>query len=217
MRIFLPACSSRSARRPHLLPSVRTEFTIPLHDLHWAQPFRRWQPVGGLSHRARGQMAGRDSARQFDFAAGPPQRALAPGNQQSQLSWSLPLEHIARAKSIANFAFSSSSWWSQSLRCSRSRSRKRCTFSLSSDRTFRPDQKPKVNVYAHNVDVLEFRVHKVQDPAAFFAKLDDLHEFGVRHYSPREGLISAPGWRSSTTGRGAAGAGYVTLPRPVFR
>jgi alpha-2-macroglobulin len=59
-------------------------------------------------------------------------------------------------------------------------------FSLSSDRTFRPDQKPKVNVYAHNVDVLEFRVYKVQDPEAFFAKLDDLHEFGVKHYSPRE-------------------------------
>jgi hypothetical protein len=59
-------------------------------------------------------------------------------------------------------------------------------FSLSSDRTFRPDEKPKVNVYAHNVDVLEFRVYKVQDPAAFFAKLDDLHEFGVKHYSPQE-------------------------------
>ncbi|HWR34370.1 MAG TPA: alpha-2-macroglobulin family protein [Clostridia bacterium] len=59
-------------------------------------------------------------------------------------------------------------------------------FSLSSDRTYRPDQKPKVNLYAHNVDYLEFRVYRVQDPAAFFTKLDDLHEFGVRHYSPRE-------------------------------
>ena len=59
-------------------------------------------------------------------------------------------------------------------------------FSLSSDRTFRPDEKPKVNVYAHNVDVLEFRVYKVQDAEAFFAKLDDLHEFGVKHYSPAE-------------------------------
>ena len=59
-------------------------------------------------------------------------------------------------------------------------------FSLSSDRTFRPDQKPKVNVYAHNVDVLEFRVYKVQDAAAFFSKLDDLHEFGVKHTSPKE-------------------------------
>jgi len=59
-------------------------------------------------------------------------------------------------------------------------------FSLSSDRTFRPDQKPKVSVYAHNVDVLEFRVYKVQDAAAFFSKLDDLHEFGVKHFSPSE-------------------------------
>jgi hypothetical protein len=59
-------------------------------------------------------------------------------------------------------------------------------FSLSSDRTFRPDQKPTVNVYAHNVDVLEFRVYKINDPETFFAKLDDLHEFGVKHYSPAE-------------------------------
>ncbi len=59
-------------------------------------------------------------------------------------------------------------------------------FSLSSSQTFRPDQKPRINVYAHNVDVLEFRVYKVEDAEAFFSKLEDLHELGVKHFSPRE-------------------------------
>jgi uncharacterized protein YfaS (alpha-2-macroglobulin family) len=59
-------------------------------------------------------------------------------------------------------------------------------FSLSSDRTYQPGQKMKVNLYAHNVDVLEFRVYRVNDPTVFFVGLDDLHSFGVRNYSPRE-------------------------------
>jgi hypothetical protein len=55
-------------------------------------------------------------------------------------------------------------------------------FSLSSDRTYLPGEKAKIRVYAHGVNVLEFRVYRVNDPAAFFEKLEDVHSFG--HVSP---------------------------------
>src|SRR5215469_15063242 len=58
-------------------------------------------------------------------------------------------------------------------------------FSVTTDKTFRPGEKPKVQVYARNVDVLEFRVYRVQDPLRFFEQLDDVHQFGPQ-YSPHE-------------------------------
>jgi hypothetical protein len=53
-------------------------------------------------------------------------------------------------------------------------------FSLSSNRTYVPGEKPSVQVYTHNVTSLEFRVYRVKDPLAFFQKLEDLHGFGGR-------------------------------------
>jgi len=58
-------------------------------------------------------------------------------------------------------------------------------FSVTTSKTFRPNEKPTIQLYAHDVDVLEFRVYRVNDPLAFFQKLDDVHRFGPQ-WSPRE-------------------------------
>jgi len=57
-------------------------------------------------------------------------------------------------------------------------------FSLSSDRTYMPGEKPSVHMYATGVDALEFRLYRVNDPVLFFQKLDDVHNFG--RVSPKE-------------------------------
>src|SRR5215475_9889352 len=51
-------------------------------------------------------------------------------------------------------------------------------FALSSDKTFKSDQKPVIHVFATNVTALEFRVYRVNDPLEFFKGLEDLHNFG---------------------------------------
>ena len=60
------------------------------------------------------------------------------------------------------------------------------SFSLSTTRTFAPGESVKMQLYAHNVPTLEFRVYQVRDPQKFFAGLKDLHSFGVRSESPSE-------------------------------
>jgi uncharacterized protein YfaS (alpha-2-macroglobulin family) len=51
-------------------------------------------------------------------------------------------------------------------------------FSLSTSKTYLPGEKIDLRVYANNVDSLEFRVYKVNDPALFFERLDNPHDFG---------------------------------------
>ena len=46
-------------------------------------------------------------------------------------------------------------------------------FSLSTNKTYLPGEKIGLRVYANNVDALEFRVYKVNDPALFFERLDN--------------------------------------------
>jgi len=62
---------------------------------------------------------------------------------------------------------------------------KKIYFSVTTTKTFRPNEKPKVQLYAHDVDSLEFRVYRVQDPLTFFQKLDNVHGFG-QQWSPHE-------------------------------
>jgi uncharacterized protein YfaS (alpha-2-macroglobulin family) len=57
-------------------------------------------------------------------------------------------------------------------------------FSLSTNKTYLPGEKIGLRVYATNVDSLEFRVYKVNDPALFFERLDNPHDFG--RISPKE-------------------------------
>ncbi len=57
-------------------------------------------------------------------------------------------------------------------------------FSLSTNRTFAPGEKPAVNLWASNVEALEFRVYRVNDPVLFFQKLEDVHRFGEHVHRP---------------------------------
>ncbi|HWR14261.1 MAG TPA: MG2 domain-containing protein [Terriglobales bacterium] len=57
-------------------------------------------------------------------------------------------------------------------------------FSLNSSRTYAPGQKVTVDMWAQNVETLEFRVYRVNDPVKFFKDLDDAHQFGGRVPAP---------------------------------
>lgn len=57
-------------------------------------------------------------------------------------------------------------------------------FSVSTDRTFSPNQKATIHLYTRDVNALEFRLYHVNDPMLFFEKLGDVHGFG--HTTPKE-------------------------------
>src|SRR5882724_3700673 len=57
-------------------------------------------------------------------------------------------------------------------------------FSLNSSRTYAPGQKVSIDMWAQNVETLEFRVYRVNDPVKFFVDLGDLHQFGGRALRP---------------------------------
>ncbi|MBV9180811.1 MAG: alpha-2-macroglobulin, partial [Acidobacteria bacterium] len=57
-------------------------------------------------------------------------------------------------------------------------------FSLNSNRTYAPGQKVSIDVWAQNVETLEFRVYRVNDPVKFFIELGDAHQFGGRAPRP---------------------------------
>ncbi|MFZ0960471.1 MAG: MG2 domain-containing protein [Terriglobia bacterium] len=52
------------------------------------------------------------------------------------------------------------------------------SFSVSSRQTYAPSQQPKVWISFREVDHLDFRVYRVNDPIQFFSKLKDAHSFG---------------------------------------
>ncbi len=60
------------------------------------------------------------------------------------------------------------------------------TFNLSTAKTFAPGQKPTIHLYSQNVDELEFRVYRADDPAKFLSGLKDLHSFGEDSWGPKE-------------------------------
>ena len=51
-------------------------------------------------------------------------------------------------------------------------------FSLSTQKTFLPGEKPEIAVNTHNVKDLEFRVYRVNNPVKFFSQMQELHNFG---------------------------------------
>jgi uncharacterized protein YfaS (alpha-2-macroglobulin family) len=61
-------------------------------------------------------------------------------------------------------------------------------FSLSSDRTFLPGEKPTIRLYTQDVDRLEFRVYRVNDPEKFFSQLQNVHSFGEQHTGEKEDI-----------------------------
>ncbi len=52
------------------------------------------------------------------------------------------------------------------------------SFSLNSSQTYGPGEKAEISVWAHNVEALEFRLYRVNDPVKFFAFFKDQHSFG---------------------------------------
>jgi uncharacterized protein YfaS (alpha-2-macroglobulin family) len=55
---------------------------------------------------------------------------------------------------------------------------KTVSFNLSTSKTFAPGEQPKIHLYTHNVDALEFRVYRVKDQVKFIENLRELHSFG---------------------------------------
>src|SRR5450432_556056 len=58
------------------------------------------------------------------------------------------------------------------------------SFNLSTSKSFAPGEQPTFHLYTHNVDSLEFRVYRVNDPVKFIENLRELHSFG-----PEAGLL----------------------------
>ena len=63
-------------------------------------------------------------------------------------------------------------------------------FSVGSSNTFTSKQKPSFQVSAWDVESLEFRLYRVQDPTRFFSELSDLHQFGGREPAPPRKLTA---------------------------
>ncbi len=73
-------------------------------------------------------------------------------------------------------------------------------FAISSSGTFAPNSKPVIALNAWNVDSLEFRVYRVNDPVQFFEQLESAHEFGGRAPKPpheRTWLERIHAWKHS--------------------
>ncbi|HEV2234553.1 MAG TPA: MG2 domain-containing protein [Terriglobia bacterium] len=51
-------------------------------------------------------------------------------------------------------------------------------FSVSSRQTYAPGQQPGISIAFRQVDSLDFRIYRVNNPIQFFAKLKDAHSFG---------------------------------------
>jgi uncharacterized protein YfaS (alpha-2-macroglobulin family) len=63
-------------------------------------------------------------------------------------------------------------------------------FSLSSNRTFGTGEKPSIQLWAQGVDMLQFRVYRVNDPVKFFENLGDQHRFGGHTQRPSRELTA---------------------------
>lgn len=60
------------------------------------------------------------------------------------------------------------------------------SFNLSTNQTFSSNEQPKIHLYTRNVDALEFRIYRINDPVKFMTNLRDMHSFGRE-----EGLLPA--------------------------
>lgn len=67
-------------------------------------------------------------------------------------------------------------------------------FNLSTYKSFAPGEKPKIHLYARNVDALEFRVYHIDDPDKFIAGLPQMHSFGERKVQTSVEQIDEKTW-----------------------
>src|SRR5207302_1204601 len=61
-------------------------------------------------------------------------------------------------------------------------------FSLTTNRTYSPNESSRVWASYQNIDHLDFRVYRVKDPNKFFKQLDDPHQMGEKEKDGREPL-----------------------------
>ncbi len=59
-------------------------------------------------------------------------------------------------------------------------------FSLASNRTWLPGEKPTVQMWSQHVTSLEYRIYRIKDPVAFFQKMEDPHRLGPGMAAPRK-------------------------------
>src|SRR5262245_52557811 len=65
-------------------------------------------------------------------------------------------------------------------------------FSLSTYKTFGPDEDVQVHLSYQDLDEIDFRVYRVKDPVLFFEQLEELHAFGPSSRPPqKKGRIEA--------------------------
>ena len=67
-------------------------------------------------------------------------------------------------------------------------------FNLSTYKSFAPGEKPKIHLYARNVDTLEFRVYHIEDPDTFVDGLPQMHSFGERKLPSAVDQIDEKTW-----------------------
>ena len=68
------------------------------------------------------------------------------------------------------------------------------SFNLSTSKSFAPGEEPTFHLYTHNVDALEFRVYRVNDPVKFMENLRQLHSFGTEASLPGSEQIDERTW-----------------------
>src|ERR1700739_1571303 len=136
--------------------------------------------LGDLRYRTDWKRTGRDSACVDERSAAPSGRALASAAEQCKFSGGPPLEYPARRKLIAAVLCLAA----MVLVSPHAHAARAVSFTLSTNRTFSPGEKPTLHLYTHNVYELEFRVYRVKDPVKFIRQLPELHTFG--NTSPSE-------------------------------
>src|SRR5262249_44504027 len=73
-------------------------------------------------------------------------------------------------------------------------------FSVSSYKTFGPDEEVEIHANYHDVDRLDFRIYKVRDPIQFFQQLEELHAYGpsTRPRQPKSRIETLHTFKQST-------------------
>src|SRR5205807_1996099 len=74
-------------------------------------------------------------------------------------------------------------------------------FSLTTNRTYSPNENARLWASYQNVDYLDFRVYRIKDPSKFFKQLDDPHQMGEKEkeevsqgYGSRISLLERTHW-----------------------
>src|SRR5262249_34972603 len=144
----------------------------------------------GLPHGALWQIAGRDAAHQRTGAAGASIATLAARGGEHEFSGSLQMEHPEGGGLIMPTLKPPARIFAVCLVLALAVPALAATptpyFSLSTDRTFQPGDKITVHLYTRDVQALEFRLYRVNDPVVFFEQLRSVHGFGGGHYGPKE-------------------------------